>query len=70
MAAKNHTVGRPPQLIGAKPCSREYGFKYTTLRDLVHRGELPAIRIGRAMYLDRNDVESWIETRKERASGR
>jgi excisionase family DNA binding protein len=58
---------RAPRLIGAKPCAQEYGFKYTSLRDIVHRREIPAIRIGRAMYLDRNDVEQWIETRKERA---
>lgn len=54
-----------PQLIGAKPASREYGIKYTSLRDIVHRGELPVVRVGRAMYLDRNDVEHWIESRKE-----
>lgn len=55
-----------PQLIGAKPCAVEYGFKYTSLRRLVQDGELPCIRIGRAMYLDRVDVEHWIETRKKR----
>lgn len=65
MATRNDTA-RPPQLIGAKPAAREYGFKYTSLRDLVHRGELPCIRIGRAMYLDRVDVEQWIASRKER----
>jgi excisionase family DNA binding protein len=67
MARTEHTPPRTPQLIGAKPASREYGIKYTSLRDIVHRGELPCIRIGRAMYLDRVDVERWIETRKERA---
>ncbi len=71
MAAPNLTP-RTPQLIAAKPCSREYGLKYTTLRDVVLRGEIPVIKVGRegskrqAWYLDRQDVEQWILTRKER----
>ena len=57
---------RTPQLIRAKPCSLEYGLKYTTLRDVVQRGEIPVLRVGRAWYFDRRDVEQWIEARKER----
>lgn len=64
MATRNAT--RTPQLIGAKPCSREYGFKYTSLRDIAHRGEIPVIRVGRAWYFDRGDVEDWIAKNKER----
>jgi hypothetical protein len=67
MAATRRTETRPPQLIGAKPASREYGIKYTSLRDIVSRGDLPCIRIGRAMYLDRVDVEDWIAAQKQRA---
>jgi len=65
MATPNATP-RAPRLVGAKPCSQEYGLKYTSLRDLAHRGEIPVIRVGRAWYFDRRDVEHWIETRKER----
>ena len=64
--ATRDTTPRAPQLLGAKPCSREDGLKYTTLRDIVHRGEIPVARVGCAWYLDRRDVESWIEQRKER----
>jgi excisionase family DNA binding protein len=66
MATRETTPRIPPRLVGAKPGSAEYGIKYTTLRDVVHRGEIPVIRIGRAWYLDRRDIEQWIETRKER----
>ena len=66
MATPKHTT-RPPQLIGAKPASREYGIKYTSLRDLYHRAELPCVRVGRAMYFDRRDIEDWIEHQKQRA---
>ncbi len=55
-----------PQLIGAKSAAGEYGLKYTSLRGIIHRSEMPHIRIGRALYLDRRDIEKWIETRKER----
>jgi helix-turn-helix protein len=64
--ATPRTKVRTPQLIGEKPCSREYSVKYTSLRAIVHRGELPGIRIGRATYVDRVDVERWIESSKER----
>lgn len=63
---KSHKTARP-QLIGAKAAAGEYGLKYTSLRGIIHRAELPHIRVGRAMYLDRRDVEDWIETQKRRA---
>jgi hypothetical protein len=56
-----------PQLIGAKVAAAEYGVRYTSLRGIIHRSELPHIRIGRALYLDRRDIEAWIETNKQRA---
>lgn len=64
--ATPHVTSRTPHLIGAKPCSEEFGIKYGSLRELVHRGELPVIRVGRAWYFDRRDVEAWIQTSKER----
>lgn len=67
MATSRSTAPHTPQLIGAKPCSAQYGLKYTSLRRLVQSGVIPCIRIGRAMYLDRVDVEQWIEASKERA---
>jgi excisionase family DNA binding protein len=66
MAAPKNTIAAPARLIGAKRASAEFGIKYTSLRDIVHRGELPFIRIGRAMYFERRDLEQWIESRKER----
>jgi hypothetical protein len=43
----------------------EAGVPYTSLRDIVLRGEIPVCKIGRAWYLDRSDVTRWIESRKE-----
>jgi excisionase family DNA binding protein len=64
--ARRETTARP-QLVAAKSCSQEYGFKYTSLRDLGHRGEIPVVRVGRAWYFDRRDVEHWIENQKRLA---
>ena len=35
--------------------------------DCVHRGELPVVRISSHWYFERQDVDRWIEARKERA---
>ncbi len=65
MATPKNITPAPPRLIGAKRASAEFGIKYTSLRDIVHRGELPFLRIGRAMYFERRDIEQWIASRKE-----
>jgi excisionase family DNA binding protein len=35
----------------------------TKLRDLVRRGELPAVYIGTAVRFSRAEVEAWVEKR-------
>lgn len=54
-----------PRLISAKRASLESGIPYGSLRDLAFRGEIPVIRIGRAWYFERADVERWIRSKKE-----
>lgn len=39
-----------------------------TVRRLVERGELPAVRHGRAVRIDRRDLFSWIDAAKARGS--
>ena len=58
-----HSTAR---LIPAKTAADETGIAYTTLRDLVFRGELPVLKIGRAWYLDRADLARFIDSHKER----
>ncbi len=41
------------------------GVPYTTLRDLAFRGLIPVVRIGRAWYFDRRDLDRLIERSKE-----
>jgi excisionase family DNA binding protein len=56
-----------PRLEPAKAVARRTGIPYGSLRDLAHRGEIAVIRVGRAWYFERADIDRWIETRKERA---
>jgi excisionase family DNA binding protein len=46
--------------------SIETGIPYTTLRDVAFRGEISVVRVGRAWYFDRRDLENWIVSHKER----
>jgi hypothetical protein len=56
-----------PRLTQLKRASASLGIPYTTTRDAGMRREFPLIRIGRALYAEWADLNSWIETRKERA---
>jgi excisionase family DNA binding protein len=61
-----HTTSLTARLVPAKVASIETGIAYTTLRDLAFRGEIPVVRVGRAWYFERRDLESWIASHKER----
>lgn len=54
------------QLAPVKAEARRRGIPYTSFRDVIHRGEIPIIRIGRAQYVEKADVDQWIERSKER----
>lgn len=56
------------RLVPAKVASIETGIAYTTLRDLAFRGEIPVVKVGRAWYFERRDLENWIVSHKERLS--
>jgi excisionase family DNA binding protein len=56
------------RLIKPAQIQREIGIPISTLRDAVHRGELPVIRIGKAWFLERVDVSHWLASRKETAA--
>jgi hypothetical protein len=56
------------RLAPAKQIARELGVPYTSLRDAHFRGEIEVVKLGRAWYYDRNDVNRWIDSRRERKS--
>lgn len=58
------------RLVTLQQASDEYGPPYTSLRDLVLRGELRAVRLGgsRRIWVRRDDIEALIE-RSTNSSG-
>jgi hypothetical protein len=54
-----------PQLTPLKRWAAEKGIPYTSVRDIVRRGEIPVIKIGRAQYIEHSDGDRWITSRKE-----
>lgn len=36
------------------------------VRELIWKGELPSVRVGRRVHLDINDLDAWIEQNKVR----
>jgi len=54
------------RLLSLQQAACYISISYWTLRDLVWRGELPAVRVGRRILIDRQDLESFIERNKAR----
>ncbi len=56
------------RLLDVPAAGRYLSISAWTVRDLVWRGDLPAVRIGRLVRLDRADLDRFLEGRKRRAS--
>ena len=48
----------------------ETGFGRTTVYSLVASGEIPSVRVGRAVRIPRAALQSWIEKKAATGSGR
>ncbi len=40
-------------------------ISFWSVRTLIERGEIPIVRMGRRILVDREDLDSWISQRKE-----
>lgn len=56
------------RLLGISEAATYLAISHWSLRTLIDRGDLPAVRIGRRLLIDREDLDSLIENHKERAS--
>ena len=54
-----------PRLLGYKAASAYLSLSYWSVRDLVLKGEIPHIRYGKRVLIDRRDLDNWIAQRKE-----
>jgi hypothetical protein len=52
-----------------KRAAEESGFCYSTLRDAHFRGELAVVKVGRAWYLEDEELARFVERQTERGAG-
>ena len=52
------------RLLSQADAATYLGISYWTLRDLVFRRELPFVRIGRRVLVDRLDLEAYLDRSK------
>jgi len=62
----NRTNGLPaPRLLDYKAAGAYLSLSYWSLRELVLNGEIPCVRFGKKILIDRQDLDAWIEANKE-----
>lgn len=57
-------------LLSPKDATTLLSIGSRKLWELTNRGEIPHLRIGRAIRYDPTDLEEWIERQKKRGHGR
>jgi excisionase family DNA binding protein len=53
-----------PALLNVKEAAIYLGRSEQSLQHLIFEKELPVVRVGRRVHLDRRDLDSWIEKNK------
>lgn len=61
-----HPNGLPPRLLSQQEAAAYLGISYWTLRDLTFRGEVPHVKIGRRILVDRLDLDTYLDRVKIR----
>lgn len=60
-----HLVGRvQPTLLNVKDAAVYLGRSEQAVQHLIFERELPVVRVGRRVHLDRRDLDAWIEKNK------
>ena len=60
-------IGKPEpvrRLLSQQEAAVYLGISYWTLRELNFRGDIPYLRIGRRILVDRQDVDAYLERGK------
>ena len=53
-----------PRLLSQQEAAHYLGISYWTVRDLVFRRDIPFIKIGRRVLVDRLDLNAYLERSK------
>lgn len=63
-----HGIGNPtcPRLLPLKQAAEYLGLTTWAMRERIWAGQIPVVRFpgGRKMYVDRNDIDRFIESHK------
>ncbi len=54
-----------PRLLDYKSAGAYLSLSYWSLRELVLNGEIPHLKFGKKVLIDKEDLDAWIEQRKE-----
>jgi len=54
-----------PRLLDYKTACAYMCLSYWSLRELVLNGEIPHLKFGKKVLIDRRDLDDWIESQKE-----
>jgi len=60
----NHPNVPVPRLLSQQEAAIYLGISYWTLRDLIFRGEVPHVKIGRRILVDRLDLDAFLDRAK------
>ena len=58
--------GLTPRLLSQQEAAAYLGISYWMLRDLTFRGEVPHVKIGRRILVDRFDLDAYLDRAKIR----
>ena len=61
-----HPNGLAPRLLAQQAAAAYLGISYWTLRDLTFKGEVPHVKIGRRILVDRLDLDAYLDRAKIR----
>ncbi len=53
-----------PRLLSQQDAASYLGISYWTIRDLVFRRDIPFVRIGRRILVDRVDLDAYLDRSK------
>ena len=56
------------RLISLREAGSYLGVSYWSVRSLIDRGDLPTVRLGRRLLIDKKDLDALVENHKERLS--
>jgi excisionase family DNA binding protein len=57
---------QPRLLLRISEAAEAVGLAKSSLYLLIRRGEIPTVRIGKAVRISTDDLRSWVETRRTR----